>query len=161
MAKKPRMAKLRDAAVYARTPVGTMRGWIRRDLLPAYRMGPRLIQVDLNDVDRLRAKRETKRPIGLDVELARQRITLYGPPWRYVSAPSNEVLHLTTDSLVQHAQAICGADLDMATLSEELTIGGKKATCLVCAFRPQILDLYLQAAGRTSHCRKAPPPPAT
>ncbi len=52
----PRYAALREAATYAGVPIGTMRDWIRRGLLPAYRLGPRLIQVDLGDVDRMRRR---------------------------------------------------------------------------------------------------------
>jgi hypothetical protein len=33
-----------------------MRDWIAKGLLPAYRLGPRQIQVDLNDIDALRTR---------------------------------------------------------------------------------------------------------
>jgi len=33
-----------------------MRDWITKGWLPAYRMGPRQIQIDLNDVDALRRR---------------------------------------------------------------------------------------------------------
>lgn len=52
----PRYALFRDACEYAAVPPGTMRDWIRRGIIPAYRIGPRLLQVDLNDIDRLRRR---------------------------------------------------------------------------------------------------------
>jgi hypothetical protein len=45
-----------DAVAFANVPTGTMRDWIRRGLLPAYRIGPRLLQIDLSDIDRLRRR---------------------------------------------------------------------------------------------------------
>jgi hypothetical protein len=53
---EPRFVPLADAARYASAPVSTMRDWIRRGLLPAYRIGPRLLQIDLNDTDRMRRR---------------------------------------------------------------------------------------------------------
>ena len=53
---EPRWARLLDAADYAGVPHRTMRDWISRGLLPAYRIGPRQIQADLNHVDALRKR---------------------------------------------------------------------------------------------------------
>jgi hypothetical protein len=39
-----------------------MRDWIKKGILPAYRIGPRLLQIDLNDIDRLRRRVPTVRP---------------------------------------------------------------------------------------------------
>jgi excisionase family DNA binding protein len=52
----PRYAGLTAAAKYAAVPIGTLRDWVRRGLLPAYRIGTRLLQVDLNDIDRMRRR---------------------------------------------------------------------------------------------------------
>jgi excisionase family DNA binding protein len=49
-----RYVPLADAATYAGVPPGTVRDWIRRGILPAYRIGPRLLQVNLDDIDDLR-----------------------------------------------------------------------------------------------------------
>lgn len=43
-----------DAADYAGIPHRTLRDWISNGLLPATRIGPRQIQVDLNEIDALR-----------------------------------------------------------------------------------------------------------
>jgi excisionase family DNA binding protein len=52
---EPRWASLKEAEIYAHIPRRTLRRWIAEGRLPADRIGPRQIQVDLNDVDRLRA----------------------------------------------------------------------------------------------------------
>lgn len=51
---EPRWASLAEAAVYSRVPAPTLRRWIAEGLLPAYRLGPRRMQIDLNDIDRMR-----------------------------------------------------------------------------------------------------------
>jgi excisionase family DNA binding protein len=51
---EPRWASLNEAATYMHVSRNTLRNWIAWELLPAKRVGPRLIQVDLNDLDRLR-----------------------------------------------------------------------------------------------------------
>jgi excisionase family DNA binding protein len=51
---EPRWASLNEAAAYMRLSRNTLRNWIAWGWLPAKRVGPRLIQVDLNDLDRLR-----------------------------------------------------------------------------------------------------------
>jgi excisionase family DNA binding protein len=51
-----------EAAVYARCSPRTVRRWIHERRLPAQRVGPRRIEIDLNEVDKLR------RPIGDDPE---------------------------------------------------------------------------------------------
>ena len=56
---EPRWSTIRDAAAYSGIPEGTLRRWIHERRLPAIRVGPRRIEVDLNDVDAMR------RPIGL------------------------------------------------------------------------------------------------
>lgn len=55
-AKAPRWATLAEAVIYSKTPRSTLRRWIAIGLLPGYRMGPRKLQVDLNDVDALRER---------------------------------------------------------------------------------------------------------
>jgi excisionase family DNA binding protein len=47
---------MNEAVEYSRIPWRTLRRWIKEGRLPAYRIGPRLIQVDLNDLDRLRRR---------------------------------------------------------------------------------------------------------
>ncbi len=54
--REPRFASLPVGAAYAGVPVRTLRSWITRGLVPGYRIGPRLIQVDLNDIDDLRRR---------------------------------------------------------------------------------------------------------
>ena len=57
----PRWASLRDAEAHSRIPVSTLWDQARKGLLPMYRIGPRQIQVDLNDLDRLRRRVPTAR----------------------------------------------------------------------------------------------------
>jgi excisionase family DNA binding protein len=53
-----------EAAAYARCSERTIRRWISQRRLPVnrYRVGPRRIEIDLNEVDKLRS------PIGDDPE---------------------------------------------------------------------------------------------
>ena len=51
---EPDYMPLIDAACYAGVPVRTMRDWVSKGLVPAYRIGPRQIQIDRHDIDRLR-----------------------------------------------------------------------------------------------------------
>lgn len=51
---EPRWASLKEAEIYSHIPRRTLRHWIAKGWLPAERVGPRLIRVDLDDVDRLR-----------------------------------------------------------------------------------------------------------
>jgi excisionase family DNA binding protein len=44
------------AAAYAKVPARTVRDWVAKGLLPAYRLGPRRIQIDLNDIDAMRVR---------------------------------------------------------------------------------------------------------
>jgi excisionase family DNA binding protein len=53
-APEPRWATIAEAATYSGIPESTMRRWVRKGTLPASRLGPRRIQVDLNEVDQLR-----------------------------------------------------------------------------------------------------------
>jgi excisionase family DNA binding protein len=60
----PRWALFPEAVAYAAVSANTMRDWIRDGRLPAYRIGPRLLQVDLDDVDALRRRVPTVEPRG-------------------------------------------------------------------------------------------------
>lgn len=50
----PRWATMHEAADYAGVSYSTMRRWVRAGRPPGSRLGPRKIQVDLNDLDRMR-----------------------------------------------------------------------------------------------------------
>jgi hypothetical protein len=52
----PRYALFKDAAAYAGVPVKTLRDWVRRGIVPAWRIGPQLLQIDLNDIDAIRRR---------------------------------------------------------------------------------------------------------
>lgn len=58
----PRWVLVKEAAAYARVSEATIRRWIKSRRLPASRVGPRKIEVDLNEVDKLR------QPIGRQEE---------------------------------------------------------------------------------------------
>jgi excisionase family DNA binding protein len=55
----PRYVLFNEAAAYAGVPVKTLRDWVRKGVVPAWRIGPRLLQVDLNDIDRIRRRVHT------------------------------------------------------------------------------------------------------
>ncbi len=59
---EPRYVVFNEAVAYAGVPKKTMRDWISKGILPAYRIGPRLLQIDLNDIDRLRRRVPTAQP---------------------------------------------------------------------------------------------------
>lgn len=48
-----RPATIAGAAIYRKVPERTMRRWVERGLIRAWRHGPRRIIVDLDDVDTL------------------------------------------------------------------------------------------------------------
>jgi excisionase family DNA binding protein len=48
-----RLASVEDAASYANVSTRTVRRWISQGLIPGYRVGPRLVKVDLDDFDNL------------------------------------------------------------------------------------------------------------
>jgi excisionase family DNA binding protein len=48
-----RPARIPEAAAYAHVSGGTVRRWIRTGKLPAHRVGPLLLVVNLDDLDRL------------------------------------------------------------------------------------------------------------
>jgi excisionase family DNA binding protein len=52
----PRWASFKDAAAYAAIPPKTLRDWVSKGRVPAYRIGPRQLQLDLNDIDRMRRR---------------------------------------------------------------------------------------------------------
>ncbi len=60
--KPPRWALLKDAAEYAGIKPRTLRDWVRKGRVPADRIGPRLLQVDLNEIDRLRRRVPAAQP---------------------------------------------------------------------------------------------------
>jgi len=49
----PQLASLNVAAEFAQVHPRTLRRYIAAGLLPAYRLGPRLVKVDLADVEAL------------------------------------------------------------------------------------------------------------
>lgn len=55
----PRWATVKDAVTYSGIPEGTLRRWIAEGTLPSTKVGPKRIEVDLNDLDRLRRPRPT------------------------------------------------------------------------------------------------------
>lgn len=48
-----RLASIAVAATHADVSARSIRRWISAGLIPGYRVGPRLVKVDLNDLDRL------------------------------------------------------------------------------------------------------------
>ena len=48
---RARYADLAEAAAYAKVHPRTIRRWVSAGLLPAFRAGPRLLRIDLNQVD--------------------------------------------------------------------------------------------------------------
>ena len=56
LAREPRYAPLAEGAEYAGVPTRTLRDWGALGLIPLYRIGPRLLQADLNDIDDLRRR---------------------------------------------------------------------------------------------------------
>lgn len=48
-----RLASMSEAAEYASVCTKTIHRWIAAGHLPGYRLGPRLVKVDLSDVDAL------------------------------------------------------------------------------------------------------------
>jgi excisionase family DNA binding protein len=47
---------LAAGAAYAKVSTRTIRAWVAKGVLPAYRIGPRQVQIDLNDIDALRVR---------------------------------------------------------------------------------------------------------
>lgn len=88
----PRWAGLDEAETYSRVPRRTLRHWIAKGWLPAYRLGPRLIQVDLADLD------------GLDIDA--QRRTLIRPDddprLAVITARLRELITATEEQLGQY-----------------------------------------------------------
>jgi excisionase family DNA binding protein len=58
----PRWAPLRQAAEQSGIKYRTLLKWISEGRIQAYRFGPRLLQVDLDDLDALRV------PVALDTQ---------------------------------------------------------------------------------------------
>lgn len=58
----PRWASVAEAAIYAHMSQRTIRRWITQHRLTGHRMGPRRLQVDLNDLDALRTEVPTTTP---------------------------------------------------------------------------------------------------
>jgi excisionase family DNA binding protein len=71
--RSPRWATLAEAAIYSRVPRSTLRRWIAQGLLPANRLGPRRIQVDLNDLDAMRQPIPTEGNIALSSQQATEQ----------------------------------------------------------------------------------------
>lgn len=51
--KPNRPASIADGADYYQVSTRTIRRYVAQGLLPAYRIGPRLVRIDLDDLDRL------------------------------------------------------------------------------------------------------------
>jgi excisionase family DNA binding protein len=51
--KPQRLTSISNAASYADVTTRTIRRWIANGILPAYRVGPRLVKIDLADLDQL------------------------------------------------------------------------------------------------------------
>ena len=49
----PRWATMAEAAEYSGLAIRTIRDWISRGWLPGYRLGPRQVRIDINDIDSL------------------------------------------------------------------------------------------------------------
>lgn len=60
---EPRWLPLYEAADYLNVPHRTLRDWISRGLVPAYKVGPRQIQLRTDDLDRLRKRIPTARAV--------------------------------------------------------------------------------------------------
>ena len=58
----PRWAPLKQAAAQSGISYRTLLSWIAQGHIQAYRFGPRLLQVDLDDLDALRV------PVALDTQ---------------------------------------------------------------------------------------------
>jgi hypothetical protein len=56
----PRWVLLPEAAAYAGVTTRTMRSWASNGTVPVYRIGPKLLQIDLNDIDALRVRVPTR-----------------------------------------------------------------------------------------------------
>ena len=48
-----RAATIREAALYARVANRTMYYWVKKGWLPAWQLGPKMLRVDLDDIDRM------------------------------------------------------------------------------------------------------------
>jgi len=57
-----RFTSITNAAVYADVSTRSIRRWISIGLIPAYRVGPRLLKVDLDDLDKLARRLPTAEP---------------------------------------------------------------------------------------------------
>jgi excisionase family DNA binding protein len=57
----PRLASITNAAVSVDTSGDTIRRWIRRGLIHEYRLGTKLIRVDLDEIEALAQQSKTKR----------------------------------------------------------------------------------------------------
>lgn len=60
----PRWATMKEAAEYSGFNEVTLRRWISAGRLPAHRLGPRRLMVDLNEIDRLRVPVPTAKASG-------------------------------------------------------------------------------------------------
>jgi excisionase family DNA binding protein len=70
----PRWATINQAADYANIPRRTLRRWVNDGTLPAHRLGPRKIQVNLDDLDRMRSpvRKASRWLTPADEQLARE-----------------------------------------------------------------------------------------
>lgn len=61
MTRPRRLTSVQAAADYADVSTRSIRRWIASGLIPGYRVGPRLVKVDLNDLDKLARRIPTAR----------------------------------------------------------------------------------------------------
>ena len=91
----PRYAPLIEAADYAGVPVSTLRHYVRTGQLPAYRFGKRLLQIDLNDIDRMRQKGAHGHAQGQEQRMSGRRAM----PGRPTHTDATNVTHKLTVAL--------------------------------------------------------------
>lgn len=71
-ARRPeRLTSVQNAANYGDVSTRTIRRWIASGVIPGYRVGPRLVKVDLDDLDRIARPIPSARPTSAGAKAAR------------------------------------------------------------------------------------------